>query len=87
MAAKKCKAQNKGGEDKISDYRLGHQMHKLILRQLSGVDIESAGREFKGCIMETAKALCGIIQCQTGVRGTKWWNENVETVVRQKKGA
>ena len=31
--------------------------------------------------------MCGRCKCQTGVKRTKWWNENVDAAVRKKKRA
>ena len=65
--------------------RLRHLMYRA--KQITGEDIESVWREFKGSVLETAEAVCRRRKYRSDVKRTKWWNGDAEAAVREKKGA
>lgn len=48
-------------------------------------NIDEMWREIKEIIMKTAEEICGKRRINTGMKRTKWWNEETKQVVKEKK--
>src|SRR6201990_1979414 len=75
-------------EENKDDYKRGiREKWREVLRS-EVEDVEEEWNKLKIALMEVARSVCGVKKIGNGRRkGSKWWNEDLENMVKRKKDA